>query len=300
MTTTHLVTLKAAGKQRLARGGCIIAAGLLVIAGGVPVAQAGAGTLIIGGSPVPQERYPFVVSIHDEGIGEDPKESHDCGASLLTPTKVLTAAHCLEKFVGENAKDAGKIEIVINRANLDTTRGQVRGVRFDEDDEAYGIHLHPAYDSKTYDFDVAVLELDAPVYGVEPVLLPTPGSDVLERPGRLAIAAGWGNTSPYGNYVGPEELMQVAVPVVSRVECGIAYGADALTDRMLCAGRSGLDACQGDSGGPLFVSVAGTTRVVQLGVVSWGRGCAQIGYPGVYTRLSHPQVQAFLEPYLIK
>jgi hypothetical protein len=54
---------------------------------------------------------------------------------------------------------------------------------------------------------------------------------------------------------------------------------------MICAGfpQGGTDSCQGDSGGPFF---NGNT---QIGVVSWGYGCAAAGYPGVYARVSNYQ-----------
>lgn len=71
--------------------------------------------------------------------------------------------------------------------------------------------------------------------------------------------------------------------------CSDAYEQfGGVTDRMICAGDPGKDSCQGDSGGPL---VSGGK---QVGIVSWGLGCARSGYPGVYTRVANIDVRNFI------
>lgn len=70
--------------------------------------------------------------------------------------------------------------------------------------------------------------------------------------------------------------------MIDQNSCKTAYGKQ-LTERMFCAGVKGVggkDACQGDSGGPLVA------KGKLHGIVSWGRGCALPGYPGVYTRVT--------------
>lgn len=70
------------------------------------------------------------------------------------------------------------------------------------------------------------------------------------------------------------------MPVIDSESCREkSYYGDVITDKMICAGFpvGGKDACQGDSGGPLIYEGK------QLGVISWGEGCAREGYPGVYT-----------------
>jgi trypsin len=63
---------------------------------------------------------------------------------------------------------------------------------------------------------------------------------------------------------------------------------DMITDSMICATGIEKDSCQGDSGGPLIIKGDDPTGAddVEVGVVSWGYGCAVEGYPGVYARVS--------------
>jgi secreted trypsin-like serine protease len=82
--------------------------------------------------------------------------------------------------------------------------------------------------------------------------------------------------------------------IIPQKTCNNSYGGN-ITQRQLCAGHSsgGQDACFGDSGGPLqYMNKFG--KWVLSGTVSWGRGCAQKNFYGVYT-----DVKALL-PYINK
>ena len=81
-----------------------------------------------------------------------------------------------------------------------------------------------------------------------------------------------------------DNLMYVRVPAITNTQCNTAYGGS-ITDSMICAGylgEGGKDACQGDSGGPFVCNDGG--KAIIAGVVSWGYGCAEANYPGVYAR----------------
>ncbi|XP_067318371.1 trypsin-3-like [Anolis sagrei] len=95
--------------------------------------------------------------------------------------------------------------------------------------------------------------------------------------GTQCIVSGWGNLQTAGVEY-PDALQCLDVPILSESTCHAAYPGR-ITSNMFCAGytEGGKDSCQGDSGGPLVCNGKLT------GVVSWGIGCAQKGYPGVYT-----------------
>ena len=83
-------------------------------------------------------------------------------------------------------------------------------------------------------------------------------------------------------------LLQAWVPLLPAWKCKKRYGG-LFTSRMLCAGSLSehhrVDSCQGDSGGPLVCQGEGGHWVL-TGVISWGHGCGNPFFPGVYTRVS--------------
>lgn len=101
--------------------------------------------------------------------------------------------------------------------------------------------------------------------------------------GTVLTITGWGDTAESSGK-GSEILQEVRIPLVSYENCVSAYQDETITDNMLCAGllgTGGVDSCQGDSGGPAAIDT------VLYGIVSWGYGCAEPQYPGVYTNVAN-------------
>ncbi|KFH43498.1 Trypsin-like protein [Hapsidospora chrysogenum ATCC 11550] len=216
--------------------------------------------LIVGGEPAQEGDFPFIVSLQQGG-------SHFCGGTLIGSNKVVTAAHCSE------GQDPASVSV--RAGSLSWSSGGVEA-------KVDSITVHPDYDAQTIDNDVAVWTLADAIEegdGVSFGSLPQQGSDLSGN--ATVTVAGWGALEQ-GDPQLPDELMKVSVPVTDRATCSSQYGAGKITENMVCAGldEGGKDACQGDSGGPL-VDEQGTL----VGVVSWGQGCAQAGFSGVYARV---------------
>jgi len=92
-------------------------------------------------------------------------------------------------------------------------------------------------------------------------------------------------------------LRAVEVVVIGREACQKFYiASNKITSRMVCAGvaEGGKDSCQGDSGGALYIKKSGK----QVGIVSWGTGCAQKDYPGVYANVGDKEMYDFIQSEL--
>lgn len=110
--------------------------------------------------------------------------------------------------------------------------------------------------------------------------------------GTFGTVSGWGVREIGGNIT--FSLQAVQIPVISREACREKYDDETITDRMICAASllEGIDACQGDSGGPF------EENGVLIGIISWGIGCGDRRYPGVYTNVVDTEIHEFIESFL--
>ena len=249
----------------------------------VPVfaAEGGIQPQVVGGTSVPNGDFPFVASLGDVRYGATAYRRHFCGASLIDHNSVLTAAHC----VRGTAKQP--LRVTVGRTVLSGVGGQTRRVA--------RISIHPRYNGSTNaTYDAAILTLNNPVRGIPPIRLAGAAQNELERPGRLATVAGWGSTikQPPNRVDNPDRMRVARVPIVSDARARDAYGPSFVGALMVAAGKEGKDTCSGDSGGPMFARQDG--KRYQIGITSFGKGCAARGYPGVYTEVNANAVRPFI------
>ncbi|XP_069506483.1 trypsin-like [Ambystoma mexicanum] len=209
---------------------------------------------IVGGYTCPEHSVPYQVSLYSG--------YHFCGGSLINSEWVVTAAHCYES----------RIQVRLGEHNIKVLEGNEQFIN------SAKVIWHPKFSSRTLDNDIMLIKLATPVTfsaHIQPVALPTQCAAA----GTECLISGWGNTLSSGSKY-PDVLQCLNAPVLSDDECNDAYPFQ-ITGNMICAGflEGGKDSCQGDSGGPVVCN--GELQ----GVVSWGKGCAQKKYPGVYTKV---------------
>jgi secreted trypsin-like serine protease len=231
---------------------------------------------VVGGRAVPNGKYPFVAALLDTRNGGSAYRQQFCGGTLIDRNSVLTAAHCVDGV------PARYLRVAVGRTVLNSRQGTLRRVS--------RVFVHPGYaPDRNMGYDAAVLKLNKAVKGTRPVRLAGGNQDFLEKPGRRATVAGWGNTTvqpPDGSNATdyPNRMREASVPLVSDRRANNVYKSEYQPRIMVATYAARKGVCWGDSGGPLLSRTGGAYR--QSGIVSFGAGCGARGYPQVYTEVN--------------
>ncbi|MCU1346594.1 MAG: hypothetical protein JWL70_2860 [Acidimicrobiia bacterium] len=234
--------------RRPTRRSLTVGIGLATLASAFTVAPAMAApdtaiqAQVVGGSPVPDGKYPFVVLV--EHTVSDSLMSV-CTGSVIDPQWVITAAHCTASLAGTDISPASSFAVGWGTSNAHTmTASHVDRVL-----------VHPSYalvpetgNSAPSTYDVALLHLTAPV-PVKPVKLMSPSESDALQPGASVIIAGFGHSDPAGALPLDGQLREAALNVTDR------------SPAFLGLTSASTSACQGDSGGPALV-VTGSEPVL--------------------------------------
>lgn len=219
-------------------------------------------------------------------------QNSTCGASFLGDKWVLTAAHCVE--------DVNVNSLRVNVGEYDLSDGAENATKINS------IFIHPDYNQGAFfNNDIALIELAESLNIPAVTLADANMTSNLASMASYATVIGWGNQIAYGpddaqpTGSQPNKLYQVELSLLTNEQCrnqliatyqdlnGLTYSTEDLgiTSKMICANypQGGKGSCQGDSGGPLIVNT--NEGLQQVGIVSFGTGCADGRFPDVYARV---------------
>ncbi|XP_046753306.1 uncharacterized protein LOC124403977 isoform X4 [Diprion similis] len=231
---------------------------------------------VIQGSVAQKGAYPWQASLRVRGHS---RSNHWCGAVIISPLYVLTAAHCLEGY------NKGMYFVRAGDYNTEVDDG----TEVEANIENYYIH-EDFRKGQRMNNDIALVMLKGQGIplgrNIMPICLPPENVEYL--PGLNCTISGWGSIES-GKSVQSHFLRFGWVPILDQSVCqaDYVYGEGAISDGMVCAGylNEGVDSCDGDSGGPL--ACFHNNAFTLYGLTSWGKHCGEANKPGVYVRVAH-------------
>jgi hypothetical protein len=230
-------------------------------------AGSGHAAPIIGGTTTAKGDFPSVVMI-EVGGGL-------CTGTIIQPTWVLTAAHCVSPAVlqvPDQASVTSSVVVHVGTVNAASDPGTLV--------KAKNTYPHPGFNINALgSHDVGLIELATPVTNVPlvPVNL-VPGNAPI---GVTVKMVGFGTYNvdttknpPNFQLDGKERLVEQTSVSCASLGANLTAADDA---NLLCFSQTaGKGKCEGDSGGPSFATVNG--KLLEVGVTSFGdQTCAFFG-----------------------
>ncbi|XP_065559549.1 trypsin-1-like [Artemia franciscana] len=228
---------------------------------------------IVGGEEASPGQFPWLVSIRIKGM-------HWCGGAILSKKWILTAAHCVHE------KSPSSLTVMAAVHNIHSSLPDAQQL------SVSSIVRHKGFIYPKPKDDIALLQISSDINWSKNVKPACVARGSTSPPtGSVAMIAGWGWTHESKAEGSPAStLLKLVLPIVERAQCQEWFRENKkklkIPESSMCAGveEGGKDACQGDSGGPLMLTEG--DKLVVVGVVSAGYGCARPRLPGLYTKVS--------------
>ncbi|XP_065223073.1 trypsin-7-like [Planococcus citri] len=240
---------------------------------------------IAGGIEAEENEFPWVAALRIFGVV-------GCGATVITEQHLLTAAHCVKGIFAIGTETG--VEALLGGYYKKITLYDLYESKTVVWVGVSEIIRHPGFNWSSSDNDIAILKLERTISFNTPKIQPAclPSSENENYAGYFGTVIGWGSNDERTSLSTTNKMRKVEVPIIPTGHCRMNYiygnSSHSVTDNMMCAGYlyfGGKGACKGDSGGPLQINLDGLGTMKVVGIVSWGRGCGQPYYPGVYTRI---------------